>query len=179
MSRRLLACLGFASLVAVLATPATAQTSAFDARLIDMRPLVQVQAAGTTFAGKPFEVDVFIYRGGADVLASSVGIDVAGRDTTDRIASGLGDRAQMMALNGTFLRNHVLQQAGDCGSPAPDHVERYTLTYYGQKNNRQITVGGDYRGCPDETRAIFDAVCAYLWETVEAPIEYCAEPIAP
>lgn len=167
------------ALLPVLALPAMAQTDAFDARAIDMRPLVQVQAVGTTFAGKPLEVDVFVYRGGAAVLASSVAIDVAGRTTTDRIGRGLGDREKVMAMNGAFLRNHVLQQAGDCGHPAPDHVERYTLTYYGQKNNRQITVGGDYRDCPAETRAILDAVCLFLWQAIESPIEYCAEPIVP
>ena len=124
-----------------LATPALAQTSAFDARAIDMRPLVQVQGVGATFAGRPFEVDLFIYRGGGAFLVSSVATDLAGRFSTDRIGRGLGDRSEMAGLNGTFLSNRILQQSGDCGGPAPDYVERYTLTYYGPKNNRQITVG--------------------------------------
>lgn len=178
--RRLLPVLGFAlSVLSLASLPVRAQTSVFDTRELDMRPLVQVQAIGTTFAGKPFEVDVFVYRGGADVLASSVATDPSGRDTTDRVGRGLGSRADVMTLNGAFLRNHVLQQRGDCGNPAPDHVERYVFTYYGQKNSRQLTVGGDYRDCPQETREILDAVCAYLWQTIEAPIEYCADPILP
>jgi hypothetical protein len=165
------------ALVAITgAAPALAQTSAFDARSIDMRPLVQVQGVGATFAGRPFEVDLFIYRGGGAFLVSSVATDLAGRFSTDRVGRGLGDRSEVAGLNGTFLANRILQQTGGCGTPAPDYVEHYTLTYYGQKNNRQITVGGDYRECPAEVREIMDAICLYLWQTIESPIEYCSQP---
>jgi len=169
----------FLALIPLAALPARAQTSAFDARAIDMRPLFQVQAVGNTIAGKPFEVDLFVYRGGGDVLAASVATDFAGRATSDRIGRGLGTRPQVMALNGAFLENHILQQRGGCGTPAPDYVNHYTLTYYGQKNNNQLTVGGDFRDCPAETRAILNAICLYLWQTIETPIEYCPQPVVP
>lgn len=159
--------------------PASAQTSVFDARALDLRPLVQVQAVGSTLAGRPFEVDVFLYRGGASVLAASIADDPSGATTSDRIGRGLGTRDEVAAMNGRFIAHRILQTQGNCGHPAPDYVSRYTVTYYGQKNSRQFTVGGDYTGCPADTRAILDAICAFLWQTIDAPIEYCPRPVLP
>ena len=143
-----------------------------DVTRYDMHPLIQLHAAGFDIAGQPFETDVFIYRGGPVFLAYT-----AQTGNARRVARGVATAQQLAALNQALAAARVGQQRGNCGEPAPDHVERYALTWYGAKDRmRTVTAGGIYSDCPADVVRIFDAACAFVWETLGPTPEYCVPP---
>jgi hypothetical protein len=140
----------------------------------DMRPLLRVQAAGADIAGGVLETDVVIHRGGPTLFAATA---VTGGGSA-RVERALPDAEALRALKQALARSHVGRLRGGCGTPAPDHIARYTLVWYGQGGRtRTLQVGGVYDDCPEPVEDVFDAVCAYLWDTLESAIEHCAPPL--
>lgn len=138
----------------------------------DSRPLLRIQAVGTTFAADPFETDIFIYRGGPVFLMHSTEIG-----DEQRTSRGVASPEVLSQLNETLSLARVGRQRGQCGDAAPDFVAQYTVTWYGQDQRaKTFVVGGNYQDCPAETRRILDAICAFTWETLGSAIELCAPP---
>ena len=160
------------ALAALAACSAAAQAQQeIDVTKFDMHPLVQIHGTGADLIGKPFEVDIFVYRGGPTFLAYS-----AETGNARRVARAVAAPQALMALNQAFAAGRVGQQRGDCGSPAPDYVSARALTWYGKQRVRTIPAGGDYSDCPAEVVRIFDAVCAFVWQTLGPTVEYCVPP---
>lgn len=158
--------------LAVMACSAAAQAQPrIDVARFDMHPLAQIHAAGSDLAGNPFEVDLFVYRGGPTFLAYS-----AETGNAQRVARAVATPRALMALNQAFAAGRVGQQRGGCGSPVPDQVETRVLTWYGKQRGRTIPVGGDYSDCPADLVRLFDAVCEFVWETLGPTLEYCVPP---
>jgi hypothetical protein len=138
----------------------------------DMHPLVQLHAVGSDIIGKPFETDVFIYRGGPTFLAYT-----AETGNARRVARGVATPQALMALNQALAAARVGQQTGNCGGPAPDYVSQYALTWYGAKQRvRTIQAGGNYTDCPSEVIRIFDATCGFIWSVLGPSPEICVPP---
>ena len=152
--------------LAVLALPAGAQVGS--TTKYDMRPLIQLHATGSDFVGKPFQTDVFIYRGGPVFFSYKA-------ETGDarRVASAVATPEQLTALNQALARAQVGRQTGGCGSPAPDYVQEYDLTWYGPQRARTIPAGGDYSDCPEKVVQVFQATCEFLWTVLGPSPEIC------
>jgi hypothetical protein len=162
--------LTFALLIlATAALPARGQVD--DITRYDLHPLIQLHLNGADFIGRPFQGDVFIYRGGPTFLSykGANGADV-------RSESAVATPEQLAALGQALARARVGQQRGNCGSPAPDFVSRYALTWYGKQRVRTIPVGGDFSTCPAEVIEIYDATCEFIGSVLGPQIEVCVPP---
>lgn len=155
-------------LVLVLALAAVPAAARIDVTRLNMRPLIQLHAEGADIIGAPFQSDVFIYQGGFTVLAYS-----AETGNARRVASGVASPQQLMALNQALAGGQVGQQTGHCGSPAPDYVETYALTWYGKQRVRTIPAGGIYTDCPAAVVRIFNATCEFIWAVLGPSPEVC------
>ena len=153
-------------LLAVASLPAQAQID--DITRYNMRPLIQLHAVGSDIAGGSFETDVFIYQGGPVFLAYT-----AATGDACRVDRGVATAQQLMELNRALATSRVGQQRGGCGSPAPDYVSNYALTWYGKQRVRTLTAGGDYTGCPEDVQRILDAACDFIWKVLGPAPEVC------
>jgi hypothetical protein len=164
------------SLAALAALPDAARAERIpNLSQYDPRPLLRIQAVGTTFAADPFETDVFVYRGGPVFLMHSTELG-----DEQRTARGVASPEALSQLNQTLSLARVGRQRGQCGEAAPDFVAQYTVTWYGpEQRSKTFVVGGAYQDCPGETRRILDAICAFAWETLGSAIELCAPPAEP
>lgn len=151
---------------AAAALPAEAQID--DITRYNLRPLIQLHAVGSDIIGQPFETDVFIYQGGPVFLAYT-----AATGNACRVGRGVATSQQLMALNQALATSRVGQQRGGCGSPAPDYVGVYALTWYGKQRVRTLTAGGDYTRCPEDVRRILDATCEIIWAVLGPSPEVC------
>jgi hypothetical protein len=155
-------------LIALAAASLPAQGQIDDITRFNMRPLVQLHAVGNDIAGRPFETDVFIYQGGPTFLAYT-----AATGNACRVDRGVATQQQLMALNQALASNRVGQQRSGCGSPAPDYVGTYALTWYGKQRVKTITAGGNYTTCPDEFLRILNATCDFIWAVLGPAPEVC------
>ena len=155
--------------LSVLSIPARAQRIDNLAKY-DARPLLRIQAMGSSFAGVPFETDVFVYRGGPVFLMHSA---ESGSARSDR---AVASPKLLSELNRALAEARVGQQRGLCGEPAPDFVSEYTVTWYGDGRLKTFRVGGNDQDCPTAVRRIMEAVCTFAWETLGSAIELCAPP---
>jgi hypothetical protein len=137
----------------------------------DARPLLRVQAVGSSIAGVPFETDVFVYRGGPVFFMHSA--DNGDSARSDRAVASSKALAQ---LNLELGQARVGQQRGTCGEPAADYIAEYTVTWYGDARLKTFMVGGNHQDCSPEIRRIMDAICAFSWQTLGSAIELCAPP---
>jgi hypothetical protein len=154
----------------VLSPPARAQRIPNLAKY-DARPLIRIQAVGSSIAGVLFETDVFVYRGGPVFFMHSAESGDSAR--SDRAVAS----AKLLSeLNRALAEARVGQQRGTCGEPAADFVSEYTVTWYGDGRLKTFTVGGNPQDCSPEIRRILDAVCAFSWEALGSAIELCAPP---
>lgn len=155
--------------LAAAALPARGQIG--DITKYNMRPLIQLHLNGADFIGRPFQGDVFIYQGGPTFLSykGANGSDV-------RSESGVATREQLVALNQALARSRVGQQRGNCGSPAPDFVSQYALTWYGTQRVRTIPAGGNFSTCPAEVVEIYNATCEFIWSVLGPQVEICVVP---
>lgn len=162
-----------ALLALLIAVPAarTAEAQSIDVTKLNMRPLVQLHAEGTDFTGKSFQTDVFIHQGGYALLAYS-----AETGNASRVARGVATAQQLAALNQALAAGRVGQQAGRCGSPAPDFVNTYGFTWYGRQRVKTFTVGGDFTGCPGEVIRIMNATCQFIWSVLGPSPQICVPP---
>lgn len=159
------------TLLALLAAALPAGAEVGSTARYDMHPLIQLHATGADFVGKPFQTDVFIYRGGPTFFSYS-----AQTGNASRVASGVATPEQLAALNQALARARVGRQTGNCGSPAPDYVAEYDLTWYGKQRVRTIPAGGDYSRCPAEVAQVFHATCEFIWDVLGPSPEICAPP---
>lgn len=153
-------------LLAAASLPAQAQID--DITRYNLRPLLQLHAVGSDIIGRPFETDVFIYQGGPVFLAYT-----AATGDACRVDRGVATPQQLMELNRALAASRVGQQRGGCGSPAPDYVSTYALTWYGKQRVRTITAGGDYTGCPEDVQRILNAACDFIWAVLGPAPEVC------
>ena len=158
-------CLGFIALVAA-SLPAQGQID--DITRYNMRPLLQLHAVGNDLVGQPFETDVFIYQGGPVFLAYT-----AATGNACRVDRGVATQQQLMDLNRALATSRVGQQRGGCGSPAPDYVRTYALTWYGKQRVKTIATGGNYTDCPAEVQRILNATCQFIWDVLGPAPEIC------
>lgn len=161
--------LQIAALALAAAFPARAQIG--DVTKYDLHPLIQLHLNGSDLIGRPFQGDVFIYRGGP-VFLSYTGAN----GNNNRVASGIATPEQLMELSRALARARVGQQTGNCGSPAPDYVSRYTLTWYGKQRVRTIPTGGNLSTCPAEVVEVYWATCELLWDVLGPSPEICPPP---
>jgi hypothetical protein len=141
----------------ILGAPAARAQQEVDVTKHDMHPLLQLHVFGSDFAGEPIEADVFIYRGGPTFLAFTQDTD------TRRVERGVASLQELMTLNQALAAARVGQQRGNCGSPVPDFITGYALTWYGAQGRlRTIPVGGDFKSCPAPVVQIFDATCDFI-----------------
>ena len=161
---------GLLATAALLLASSPASAAPFDASAFAMRPLLYVQATGSSIAGVPFEVAVFVYRSGPTYLVRSGLGDVA--------RSAVATPEALARLNAVLSEAHVGVQTGDCGQPEPDNIAQRTLAFHGLKGrHHQLTVGGFYaQDCPAEVVRIFDAVCVYLADVFGDASPYCVPP---
>ena len=159
-----------ALLVLTLGASAAGAQSIDPARL-NMTPLIQLHAEGSDIIGRPFQGDVFIYLGGFTLLAYT-----SETGSSTRVARAVAARPQLMALNQALAASRVGQQRGNCGSPAPDYVATYALTWYGKQRVKTIPVGGNYTDCPDAVVRIFDATCEFIWSVLGPSPQVCVPP---
>lgn len=160
----------FAALALVAAAiPAKAQID--DVTRFDLHPLIQFHLNGADFIGRPFQGDVFIYQGGPTFLSykGANGADV-------RAESGVATAQDLAALQQALARARVGQQKGNCGSPAPDYVSQYALTWYGKQRVRTIPAGGNFTVCPTEVIEIYNATCEFIWSVLGPQPEVCVAP---
>lgn len=155
--------------LSVLSIPARAQRIDNLAKY-DARPLLRIQAMGSSFAGVPFETDVFVYRGGPVFLMHSAESDSARSDRAVASAKLLAE------LNRALAEARVGRQRGTCGDGAPDYVSEYTVTWYGDGRLKTFRAGGNYQNCSAEIRRIMDAICTFSWQTLGSAIELCVPP---
>ncbi|HEX6898472.1 MAG TPA: hypothetical protein VF789_02120 [Thermoanaerobaculia bacterium] len=153
-------------LLAVAALPAEGQID--DITRYNMRPLIQLHAVGSDIAGGSFETDVFIYQGGPVFLAYT-----AATGNACRVERGVATPQHLMDLNRALAASRVGQQRGGCGSPAPDYVSAYALTWYGKQRVKTITAGGNYTDCPADVQRIFNATCEFIWDVLGPAPEVC------
>jgi hypothetical protein len=155
--------------LAVAALPARGQIG--DITKYNMRPLIQLHLNGADFIGRPFQGDIFIYQGGPTFLSykGANGADV-------RAESGVATREELVALNQALARARVGQQRGNCGTPAPDFVSQYALTWYGTQRVRTIPAGGNFSACPAEVVEIYNATCEFIWSVLGPQVEICVVP---
>jgi len=159
----------FAALALAAALPASAQID--DITRYDLHPLIQLHLVGSDFIGRPFQGDVFIYQGGPVFLSYK------GANGTDvRSLSAVATARELADLNQALARAKVGQQRGNCGSPAPDYVSRYALTWYGKQRVRTIPVGGNFTACPAEVVDIMNATCEFIWAALGPQPEVCVTP---
>jgi hypothetical protein len=137
----------------------------------DMHPLIQLHATGADFVGQPFQADVFLYRGGPAFFSYK-----AATGNASRVASGVATPEQLAALNQALAQAQVGRQTGHCGSPAPDYVAEYDLTWYGRQRVKTIPAGGDYSHCPAEVVQVFQATCEFIWDVLGPSPEICVPP---
>ena len=159
-----------AALVAVAAGP-PAQAQPIDVTKLNMRPLLQLHAEGTDFTGRPFQTDVFIHQGGYTLLAYS-----AETANARRVARGVATPPDLMLLNQALAAGRVGQQTGRCGSPAPDYVSTYGITWHGKQRVKTFAVGGNYTTCSSEVNRIMDATCRFIWSVLGPSPEICVPP---
>jgi hypothetical protein len=155
-------------LLALVLALAAVPAAAVDVTRLNMRPLIQLHAEGSDITGSPFQTDIFIYQGGFTVLAYT-----AATGDARRVARGVASPAALMALNQALAGGQVGQQTGRCGSPAPDYVETYALSWYGKQRMRTIPAGGNYTDCPAAVVRIFDATCGFIWAVLGPSPEIC------
>ena len=159
------------ALLALAAAALPAQAEIGDITKYNLRPLIQLHLNGADFIGRPFQGDVFIYQGGPTFLSYK------GANGTDvRSESGVATREQLAALNQALARARVGQQRGNCGSPAPDFVSQYALTWYGTQRVRTIPAGGNFSTCPAEVVEIYNATCEFIWSVLGPQVEICVVP---
>jgi hypothetical protein len=158
--------------LAFLAVPARAQRIPNLAKY-DARPLLRVQAVGSSIAGVPFETDIFVYRGGPVFFMHSA----EGNDDSARSDRAVASTKALSQLNLELGQARVGQQRGTCGEPAADYVAEYTVTWYGDGRLKTFMVGGNHQDCSPEIRRIMDAICAFSWNTLGSAIELCAPPV--
>ncbi len=158
-------------LVALAATTATVQAQSIDVTKLNMKPLIQLHSEGTDFTGQPFQTDVFIHQGGYTLMAYT-----AATGNARRVARGIAAQSQLMALNQALAAGQVGQQRGGCGSPAPDYVATYGLTWYGKQRVKTFVTGGNYVTCSPQVVRILDAVCRFTWSVLGPSPEVCAPP---
>jgi len=157
----------FASLP--LAMPAFAATTP---PAPDMRLWIALQAFGSSFAGKPLETDVFIFRGGSTFVMASHG------ETPTAVRRGVAERSATASLRSALRDSHIGRQQGGCGQPMPDFIARYDLTWYGQDGLHPITFGGDLSGCPKDLQNAYQAICHYVFATAGYALPSCSLPAA-
>jgi hypothetical protein len=159
----------FAALALAAALPAAAQID--DITRYDLHPLIQLHLNGSDLIGRPFQGDVFIYQGGPTFLSYK---GANGNDV--RAQSGVATAQQLADLNQALARARVGQQRGNCGTPAPDYVSRYALTWYGKQRVRTIPAGGNFSTCPAEVVDIFNATCEFIWSVLGPAPWVCVTP---
>lgn len=156
------------TLLALAAAALPARAEVGSTARYDMHPLIQLHANGADFVGKPFQTDVFIYRGGPVFFSYS-----AQTGNAARVNSAVATPEQLATLNQALARAQVGRQTGGCGSPAPDYVQEYGLTWYGKQRVRTITAGGNYSHCPAAVAQIFQATCEFIWDVLGPSPEIC------
>ena len=159
------------ALLALAAAALPAQGQIGDITRYNMRPLIQLHLNGADFIGRPFQGDVFIYQGGPTFLSYK------GANGTDvRAESAVATPQALAELNQALSRARVGQQRGNCGSPAPDFVSQYALTWYGAQRVRTIPAGGNFSTCPAEVVQVYNATCEFIWSVLGPQIEICVVP---
>lgn len=157
--------------IILLIAGSAVQAQSIDVTRLNMRPLIQLHADGADFTGKPFQTDVFIHQGGYTLLAYS-----AETGNANRVARGIATPADLRLLNQALAAGRAGQQTGRCGSPAPDYVGTYGVTWHGKQRVRSFNVGGDYTSCSSEMNRIMDATCRFIWSVLGPSPEFCVPP---
>jgi hypothetical protein len=144
--------------------------AATDPPVYDMRPWLVLRASGSDFAGKPFETDAFIFRGGPTFVMSS-----RGEEPTAALRA-VAQRGAMAGLRRALRDSHIGQQQGNCGQPMPDFIAGFELVWYPTEGPHQIAFGGDLSGCPKELQNALQGICSFLFDTVGPAFPACPLP---
>jgi hypothetical protein len=144
-----------------------------DTTKFDMHAFIQLNAVGIDLAGKPFESDVFIYRGGPTFLAYTA---VTG--DARKVNRGIASTGQLKNLDRALTAARVDLRRDKCGGPAADGVRQYALTWFSAKGRaiNTIHIGGNYTSCPAKVRQIFDATCEFITSVLGPSPEVCVPP---